>query len=169
MNFEVKANVPILLLFLFGAALLVLAHALFPVYRPSIEFGASLLGGSAAVYALLLNVQARRASSASLYIQRYNDPGFSDMRKELSATLKDSSQVTDEHARGAMLNFFEELSLAVNNKQADEVIVRGFFYSISGKYYRALTPWISNVRNKSNQPTAYVEFERLYKRWNSQP
>jgi hypothetical protein len=55
------------------------------------------------------------------------------------------------------------MALAVNSKEADEKIARGFVFSISGKFYRAMEQQIHELRVRGSQPTAYVEYEGLYR------
>lgn len=73
----------------------------------------------------------------------------------------------DNHSAREVLNFFEELAIAVNSEEASDEAARAFFYTIVSKYFIAMEPWIGEQRKTSNQPSAYKEYEKLYKRWTS--
>ncbi len=164
MKIQLRATVPVVLFFVLAAVGLICLHARFKDFRETIVYGSSLFGGGAAVYALLLNVQARRAGAANRFIERYNEPSFENLRKALAEHIRGKD--VDEHSRRSLLNFFEELALAVNNREADEQLLRGFFLSISGKCYRSVEAYIKTAREQGSQPTAFCEYESLYKRWN---
>jgi hypothetical protein len=165
---QFRFSIPIFLVLVVLGVVLVVTHARVKEYRETIQFASGLVGGGAAIYALLLSVQTRRSAAASRFVERYNDPGFAELRKVLSREVYPGPEhAPDPQGISALLNFFEEMSLAVNSKEADEKIARGFFFSVSGKFYRALENQIIELRKTGNQPTAFVEYERLYRRWNS--
>jgi hypothetical protein len=166
---RITFSAPVLILIFLVALGLIICHVSLPQwYRDTLAFGSALVGGGAAVYALLLNVQARRAASAAHFIERYNDPSFGELRKVISISIRPGMpDPIDIHSAGAILNFFEELAIAVNSEEASDQAARAFFYTIVSKYFRAMEPWISEQRNSGNQPTAYKEYEKLYRRWTS--
>lgn len=165
---QFRFSIPIFsVLILLGVAL-VATYARIKDYRETIQFASGLVGGGAAIYALLLSVQTKRSAAAARFIERYNDPSFAELRKVLSREVYPGpDHAPDPQGISGLLNFFEEMALAVNSKEADENIARGFFFSVSGKFYRALESQIIELRKTGNQPTAFVEYERLYRRWNS--
>jgi hypothetical protein len=63
------------------------------------------------------------------------------------------------------LNFFEELSIAVLNKNADEHRLKQFFAAITSQSFAKLEDWIRHERKIDNEPGYYVEFEALVTRW----
>ena len=138
-----------------------------PSGRDTLKFGAALLGGVTAIYALLLNVQARRGSAATKFIERWNDPKFEECRKAISATLDGEFDKIEVHTTRHALNFFEELAICAHRKEADEEILRDFFYTVALMYFRSTHTWIKERRQLRNQPTAYIHYEKLYGRWES--
>jgi Domain of unknown function (DUF4760) len=165
---QFRISIPIFSVVVLLGIVLIATYARIKEYRETIQFASGLVGGGAAIYALLLSVQTRRSAAASRFVERYNDPSFAELRKVLSAEVYPGSDHTpDPQGISALLNFFEEMALAVNSKEADEKIARGFFFSVSGKFYRALELKIIELRKTGNQPTAFVEYEKLYRRWNN--
>ena len=163
-----RLSIPIaIIILLLGAGTIYLHSRLGPDGRDTLKFGAALLGGITAVYALLLNVQARRAAAANKFVERWNDPKFLDCRKVISQVVA-SDTVTDavdiDHFRVG-LSFFEELAIGVHRKEADEEILRDFFHTVTLVFYRASRKWIEDRRRLKNQPTAYCEYEKLYTKW----
>ncbi len=136
--------------------------------RQVIEFGSIVLGGIVGIYGLLLNVQSARNASARKFIERWTDPQFGPYRKVLSQMVhgKDPTlHSLDRQAIVAILNFWEELAIAVLRGEADESILRDFFYTPALVCFRASENWIGETRKQLNQPTAYTSFEKLYRRW----
>ena len=163
-----RFSVPIALLILAVCAGAVYLHSrLGPDGRDTLKFGAALLGGVTGVYALLLNVQARRAAAANKFIERWNDPKFLDCRKSIgevsnSGTITDAADV---HQVRIGLNFFEEIAISIHRKEADEEIVKDFFLTVMLVFFRASQPWIVERRKANNQPTVFCQYEKLYRKW----
>jgi hypothetical protein len=165
---QLRISIPILSIVVLLGIVLIATYAKIKEYRETIQFASGLVGGGTAIYALLLSVQTRRSAAASRFVERYNDPSFAELRKVLSAEVyAGTDHTSDPQGISALLNFFEEMALAVNSKEADEEIARGFFFSVSGKFYRALEQQIVKLRKEGNQPTAFIEYEKLYRRWNN--
>ena len=87
--------------------------------RPSIQLAASVVVAGAAIYTLYLRVETRRATSASRFIERWNDQSFADLRARVSDVLTkklDPKEATQEQRTGIFMisDFFEEMSIAVH-------------------------------------------------------
>jgi hypothetical protein len=163
---QLRLSIPILIAFVGAGIVAVIAHYRWPEARKTIEFGAALLGGGTAIYALLLNVQARRASAAAGFITRWNEPNFDIYRRELGqAVAANSIEGCDLDLIRASLNFFEEMGIAVIRREADEAILKDFFWTVVLTFFRSTRPWIEKRRIEKNQPTGFSNFEELYKRW----
>jgi hypothetical protein len=162
---QFRFSIPIFVVLVLLGIAAIIVHARIKEYRETIQFASGLVGGGAAIYTLLLSVQTRRSSAASRFVERYNDPSFAELRKAVSKASTDPHTLSPQSVRSS-LNFFEEMALAVNSKEADDAVARGFFFSIAGKFYRAMEEQIVELRKAANQPTAYVQYEKLYRRWN---
>jgi hypothetical protein len=163
---QFRISMPLFIAFLGGAVIAITAHYRWPNPQRTIEFGAALLGGGTALYTLLLNVQVGRASAANSFVRRWNDPDFESYRKELAKAVDtNGTDGLDMTQIRACLNFFEETAISVNRREAEEAALKDFFFTVVLTLYRATKPWIEKRRDAKNQPTGYINFEELYKRW----
>lgn len=66
-----------------------------------------------------------------------------------------------------VLNYFEEMCLAVNEGLADEATLMKFFRSMLENYYSLLSDWINRQRTDRTRPRprVYVQFELVAKKW----
>jgi hypothetical protein len=66
-----------------------------------------------------------------------------------------------------VLNFFEEMSLAMNEGLADEDTVRKFFRDMLEIYYGLFDEWIRGLRADPirPRPRVYVQLEEVARRW----
>jgi hypothetical protein len=66
-----------------------------------------------------------------------------------------------------VLNYFEEMCLAVNEGLADEATLMKFFRSMVENYYSLLADWINKQRTDRvrPRPRAFVQFELVAKKW----
>ena len=112
-------------------------------------------------------------SSAARFIERWNDPKAVDLIRGLRRILLEAkklpvpqslSQIDKETAITLALNFFEEMSIAVHTKQVEEKVLKDFFRTGVLESYAALEQWIKQRRIERNQPTGYIEFEKLFRR-----
>jgi hypothetical protein len=165
-SIQFRFSIPLVVVVAIVGLTVIVAYGRVREYRDTIQFASGLVGGAVAIYALLLNVQTRRSTAASRFVERYNEPTFAELRKVLSKAISTPSHTLEPHSVRSLLNFFEEMAIAVNSKEADEKLARGFFFSISGKFYRALEGQIRDLREAGNQPTAFIEYEKMYRRWN---
>ena len=66
---------------------------------------------------------------------------------------------------GIVLNFFEDIAIAIENDMADESYVKNFFRGIVIGYFDGYS-WLINERRKlNNEPHIYSKFESLANRW----
>jgi hypothetical protein len=63
------------------------------------------------------------------------------------------------------LNFFEEVSIAVLRRTANEDRLRDFFSAIVVQAFAKLDRWIEIERKIDNEPSYYTNFETLATRW----
>jgi hypothetical protein len=138
----------------------------------TIEFAAALLGGLAAIYALFLNVHASRVTAAARFIERWNDTRF-DPYRAIWAQIIETKKIPwtkPEELRPVrvVLNFFEEMGISVNRKEADEELLKDFFLSLACDVFSATKHWIDQRRKHNPQPTLYEHFYKMATRWETQ-
>lgn len=153
--------------------------------RTTIVFGASALGVAGAIYSALLaseNLQGvikhRQLDFSFGYMVRWNDPAFSklkhrwreilevirgrspeDIEKLLNENKEDRTTAVD------VLNFFEEMAIAIKFGTADELILREAFHGIIIDYYSTAEPWIERHRAAKARPRFLCELEELRDKW----
>jgi len=167
---NLRLSVPLVILFvLLWAGVVILFWQVGPAQREAVKFAAEFLGGAAAIYALFLNVQAARNAAARRFIERWTDPTFAAHRKAISDMVEkgDLGPSPDRQALLAILNFWEEIAVAVLWHEADEDLLQDFFYSAVIKSFGVTEGWIKKERVARNQPSGYIRFENLYNRWRS--
>jgi hypothetical protein len=67
-----------------------------------------------------------------------------------------------------VLSFFEEVSIATLRKEADEALLKDFFWTVAVRFFLATKPWIDKRRTDIHRPTMFVEYEKLHARWQAQ-
>ncbi len=65
----------------------------------------------------------------------------------------------------AVLNFLEELALAINFHVIDEGIIDRFYRTLVVRTYSILAPWVQKVRQEREAPRIWMEIEALYMSW----
>jgi hypothetical protein len=164
----------------------------YPKFRDELTFfgvAFSMAGGVVAAYyigkTLQITVSQRdelleseRINKAFSYIHRWNSAPFEE-RKQWRALLEKlkakspveiatSLQAGPERALVVdVLNFFEEMSLAMNEGLADEDTVRKFFRDMLEIYYGLFDEWIRGLRADPirPRPRVYVQLEEVARRW----
>jgi hypothetical protein len=143
--------------------------------RATLQFAAVLVGAAVAIFTLLQGRQTKRVSAALRFIERWNSPDLVDLRKGLRDLLRQAEGLPLVEDPGSVraldrrttivwiLNFFEEMSIAVQSGEVDETVLRDFFRTAALKTYAALEGWVKEHR--PGHPTAFTEFERLCRKW----
>ena len=116
--------------------------------RQTLQFAAVLVGAAVAVFTLLLGRQTRRVSAALRFIERWNSPELVDLRKGLRDLLRDAEKldpITDADSSIKaldrrtttvwILNFFEEMAIAIQSGEVEETILKDFFRTAALKSY----------------------------------
>lgn len=171
----------------------VIVFILFPAnQRDCVIFGASSLGGIAALIGafylargLMLSAQQQRNAldqkakeNALRYLERWNDPQFCEFKVDAEQVIKiqekeNSKAVavkiheddTFKRRVSDILNFFEEIAIAVDSKTVDEDILRRAYKGLLNLYCMALQDFIKDSRRRFGNPRLYIEIENLHKRW----
>lgn len=155
-------------------------------YIPDI-IGATVVPLVAATTAFYIAQNVQRNTEATLlnrtmsYIERWNSPNFDKqdiirlMREvknldEDKKKKKISKALQDEVLRAKLvciLNFLEEMSLAVEKDAVYEEILRDFFRGIFEAYHKNFTFWLQE-RSKDGAPKVYERFKDLFGEWDKQ-
>ncbi len=164
---QIRLSVPALAIIVLLAGGIVYLFAVSSAdHRETIKFAAALLGGATAVYSLLVSAQSTRNAAARKFIERWTDPGFADYRKAMSEMANTNSLAgLNRQMILAILNFWEEIAIAVLSKEANETLLKDFFRSVAVKCFLVAKDWVVEQRKTHNHPAAYIQYERLYGRW----
>lgn len=124
-------------------------------------------------------IRDRRVARAFHYVERWNDPALLTLKHKWriivdSAKDKSSEELAKELADDLdkstivveVLNFFEEISLAVNEGVADEETAIRLFGGAMREYFSTLKLWMEKRRAVRNRPKMWIEFETMILRWN---
>jgi hypothetical protein len=171
-----------------GIILLVLFLAL-PDQRGVLRFVLGLLatgGGVVGAYyvgrGLRANADSQMITRTFEYPARWGDPTWAKSRDAVVKLLKEL-QGKPEIERLALidqaigqreeleaeiriiLNFLEQVALAVNLQVVDEAIIDRLYRTMVIRTYGALAPWVKRHRDERDAPRFWVEVEGLYDRW----
>jgi hypothetical protein len=119
-----------------------------------------------------------KVNKAFSFIHRWNAAPF-DERKQWRALLeklkpKSGPDIAVSLKTGPdralvvdVLNFFEEMCLAMNEELADEETLRKFFRDMLEIYYGLFADWIHEQRTDTvrPRPRVYIQFEQVAKQW----
>lgn len=159
-----------------------------PLDRPTVAFLAAALAAAGAIAGAFyigrtlhvhLEREARTPQDAAFrYMERWNDPAMFHARhvcREIIDTLgpqgpekvkEDLDKNLEKRTNvGHILNFLEELSVAVQMKRTDETLTRRQFEGLAIRLYQLLTPWIEEQRRIRGRPKLWVEIQWLYENW----
>jgi Domain of unknown function (DUF4760) len=191
---EVKFPVGISLILFLLVCLSGLIFWYYPRFRDELTFfgvAFGMAGGVVAAYYIGRTLQitvnqrdelldAERVNKAFSYIHRWNATPFDERKhfrslmnkiralsptevtKQLDADQADRAIVVD------VMNFFEEMSIAINEGLADEETLVKFFRSMLEWYYQRFSDWIQNLRTDGGgrpRPRVYIQLEEVAKRW----
>jgi transcriptional accessory protein Tex/SPT6 len=193
---QLKITLPprLILIALIIWAVFVAAYICLSAYRGIIVFGASSLGALSALIGaiylargLILAVQQqedlmhqKKTENAWRYIERWNNPQYHYVKmagvKVLKMNETEKAEIVtvkineDEAFRSNvtdLLNFFEEMAIAIDMGVADENTLKRAFRGLLHLYCMALQDFVKQRRTKFNNPRILLEIENLYTRWSS--
>lgn len=181
-------------LLLIGVLLLTWIFYCHKEWRDSMNFGiaaGALAAGALGAYyvgrALAQTIQQRSESITEQKIarafefhRRWNDPALAQIKANFRELIESGRAHMAEHVEELIdkdsakrlavvevLNFFEELAIAVHTGVADnDTLYRGFRGPLS-EYYATLEPWVKRHRSSKKRPTMWIELEKLVEKWNS--
>ncbi len=186
-DFRVKFTIGAGIVLTVVGSAVVFAYAKYENLRKVLEFGttvaaavAGLTGASYAAQSLTRGAEEAKIDRTLSFISRWNDPGFEKKQViNLLRQLHDKANsevkifILDEVDQdnvlkaeiNTILNFFEEMSLAINSKLVDENILRSFFGGIVMTYVDKFNPWIKHRREVSNREDVFKSLTALDKKW----
>ena len=184
---KITVTVTIALLVITTGAVLAALYALFPDYRKLLEFGAAVIGGASGIYSAFYvgqslqaqTIQDKKHRSFELMGQ-FTDIDFTKIRAFLESNIKSQQiapaamykKITDEEsidtAVKTALNWFETLSIAIQEDYVDEDILYSLLSYSVPFYFKSLEPYIEQHRKNLDYQKLYIELEKLYKAWTSQ-
>jgi len=125
-------------------------------------------------------IRQKKAENAWRYLERWNNPQYhyvkmagvkvikmNETEKAETVTVKINEDGTFRSNVTDLLNFFEEMAIAINMGVADEDTLKRSFRGLLHLYCMALEDFIKQRRSKFNNPRIFLEIENLYTRWSS--
>lgn len=186
-DFRVKFTIGTgIVLTMIGSAV-VFAYVKCDNWRKVLEFSttvaATVAGLTGAFYAaqnLTRTAEEAKVDRTLSFISRWNDPSFG--KKKVINLLRQAHDkanseinkfIVDEVDKdndlkaevNTILNFFEEMALAINSKLVNENTLRGFFRGIVLTHVEKFYPWIKRRREVSNREDVFQSLTELYKTW----
>jgi len=161
----------------------------YPNFRDLLTFSATALatsvGFTAASYVsqdLKRNSEQAVIDRTLSYIERWNDPSFNKeniiglMRKARGVNSGDKDEFIKETLKEdklkseliLILNFFEEMSLAIHENLVEDRLLCDFFKEIVMDYKAEFSHWIdyrSETKNGAANKDCYKELKKLYGNW----
>jgi hypothetical protein len=144
--------------------------------RATIAFSATVVGAAFALYTYMKGIDEKRAETAHAFMARWTSPDMVHFRLVLLDILeqrldpmdldrKDLALQEKRCAIVSILNFLEEVSIAVHRRAASEDRLKDFYSIIVQQSYGKLEPWIKRERSIDNAPDYYYEFQKLAEQW----
>jgi hypothetical protein len=167
---------------LIEAALLYWYHIADSHLQSTIVFFASVVAGAFALFSYVKGIQERRKQSSERLIERWNNPDmrpFKDAIREITEGERDpvllmrkakgeklSKEVLEARSFVVgLLGFYEEVSIAVRKKSAEEATLKLFMRAVVCQCWDHMKPWIENERKIDNEAGYYTELQWLADRW----
>jgi len=183
-----RANVPITVGISGILALLVIgltgAHWWFPDYRDTVVFFSLAVTAAATLSAtfyvgtaLRMSVVQQSRGAAFGLMARWNSPELfhsrADCHRVLDAFRSSGAAGVSEALKAEnvqmnirhVLNFFEEVAIAVRTGHVDEELLANAFAGLIIRAYNALGAWITEHRRLTGRQKVWAELQWLYERW----
>jgi hypothetical protein len=166
MRLPIRFYIPILAILVACGGGAVYLHLLLSLDKSkTVEFGAAVVGGITALYGLMLSIHQRRTTAAARFVERWNSTDFAKHRGAIRKSIEHGPSPDADYATAFMFSFWEEMAIAVMTKEADERLLKQFFFSIVLRHFTASEEWLRQLRKDKAQPTAFIEYEKLCARW----
>ena len=100
------------------------------------------------------------SSNANLLLKEINETNDTDQAYSLFNEKHD-----ERHSLLSILNYFELLSISIDNNVADEYMLKQFFRGIVVYHYNNMASIIEIRRQKSNNQKIFKDFQNLAEKW----
>jgi hypothetical protein len=174
---------------IYAAFLMIIAYIFVPArWREVLVFLAAVLGGVGVLISAMNEIDTRheenktrreqidheRARGALDFVSGWNSPEFYHAKNKGREVIEhfekkgyEDDPVIDERLQNLLdvLNFFEEMSIAIQLGHVDDTVAKRFFRSIAIHYWQTAEPWIKKRRIAKGNPRLGCEFEALAKSW----
>lgn len=159
-------------------------HYFFPAQRETIVFLAVAATAAATIgsmfylgHSIRLELRQKVRDEAFRFMSRWNSPELFHSRlafyKVIAAHRSGGAAAVQEALKDdtvalgvqAVLNMFEEISIAVEHGHADEELSCRAFAGLLIRSHEALREWIIENRRISGRPKVWTDFEALYSKW----
>jgi hypothetical protein len=187
LGFSITVRVPIVGALGILVIALCLGYILAPTYRDSLTFlalaitAAATIGGTFYVAETIRDqaVQRQRGEAFAL-MARWNSPDLFYSRKAWSkissefqlhgggavkTLLQDPASEELQMNVRHILNFLEEIAIAIKSQHADEELLKDAFKSIIFRAGEALKDWIPEHRRVTGRNDIWDQFDDLYTKW----
>ncbi|MBE0662112.1 MAG: DUF4760 domain-containing protein [Bacteroidales bacterium] len=182
LRFTLKLKFLYLLVLLF--AVFIVLFITLPNNKDLVIFSITVLGGLAAIYSaffVALSIKQKvnhdRISGCFKFMERHSNI---DLQKLKSYLLKNFNVndvkpseiferiVVDEDLHTAVrttLNLYEEISVAIQFEFVDEKAMYKLVNEVTIIYYNNFKKYITEFRERNNNPTIWIEFTKLATSW----
>lgn len=184
---KVEFNFTLLALMLLMGAILVFCFFIFEQFRDQLTFISAVIGGLAAIWAgyyVALNIKITTERNKvhrgfeiihrldyldAVRFRLFIEKGDIDPEKDAPEKIynKINEDIDLQIAVTSILSMFENLSIAIQRGYADEVTVYLSTCVQVPYYYKKLSPYIRYIRDKYEDNTICIEFEKLARSWKS--
>jgi len=158
---------------------LLVAYHHFADARPIIVFAATVAGAAFGLNSYLTAIEDRRATVSSRFMERWNAPGFTEVRGAVRRLLRDEVHLSEIMQDGklspeaarlrdcviAECNFFEEMAIAVLDRRADEDALFKFLRKTVAFTHHKLKDWIDHERKLWGVEEFFENYRQLADRW----
>lgn len=123
-------------------------------------------------------IKQKRLEIALRYLERWNNPQFHHVKIAAGKVLEIKEKKGEEAVTALLyedatfrsnvtdiLNFFEEIALAIDLEVVDEDTLKRAYSGLVHLYFMALQNFIEKRRNQFTNPLISIEVENLHKRW----
>lgn len=155
--------------------------------RSVIAYGSSLFGAMVALLTLLYTAQnikqandEKRSAAAAKFAERWNSPSYLDLKKQwrnLNEEMKMKKLTPEGRSTCLMndvdkrmivvevLNFFEEMAVAVNTNALDAELLKRFFQTVVLRAWDRYGYWVAQYREGDGGRRIYTDLEELVSTW----
>ena len=153
--------------------------------RRTIIFGTSVVGGILTIWGILqasenirLSNTEKQRLAAFRFMERWNAPAFLEQKRAWRALNEELDSLPDKEAAkivgdalekrmavSDVLNFFEEMAIAIRAETADEEMLKRYFRTVVLKLQTRYGFWMRIHRELRKAPRYWIEIESVMEEW----